>query len=101
MTEANTSASAPVRLQTPALGYFVLVAVALLFGLYALVVSGPAMRAAAHEGLARTIAEEDRAFCEMFGARSGSDAFAACSKALAGIRQKQTERDNAAAQGIL
>jgi hypothetical protein len=35
----------------------------------------------------------------MFGARSG-DAFAACSRALAAVRQKQTDRDNAAALGI-
>jgi hypothetical protein len=54
---------------------------------------------AAGERLERTLADENREVCEMFGARSG-DAFAACSRALAAVRQKQTDRDNAAALGI-
>src|SRR4051812_22578651 len=101
MTIANTNAAATARLPIPALGYFLLLAVLLIFGLHALFVSGPAMRAATHEQLEQAVADEDRGFCEMFGARSGSDAFAACSKALATVRQKQAVRDDAAAQGML
>jgi hypothetical protein len=101
MTIANTNAAATARLPIPALGYLLLLAVLLIFGLHALFISGPAMRAAASEQLEQAIAGEDRGVCEMFGARSGSDAFAACSKALATVRQKQIVRDNAAAQGML
>ena len=61
----------------------------------------PAMRMAAQEQRERAIADEDRQSCAMFGMRSDSAAFAACSRELAIIRQKQVERDNAAAQGIL
>jgi hypothetical protein len=100
MTIANTNAPAAARLPVSALGYLLLLAALLLFGVYALLISGPAMRAGAHEQLERTIADENRDVCEMFGARSG-DAFAACSRALANVRAKQTVRDNAAAQGIL
>ena len=100
MTEANTGAAGAARFPIPAPGYVLLLAVSLVFGLYALLVSGPAMRAAAHDRLERTIADEDRGFCEMFGARSG-DALAACSRSLATVRQKQADRDSAAAQGML
>ncbi len=101
MTIANTDAAATARLPIATLGYLLLLAVLLIFGLHALFVSGPAMRAAAHQQIEQAIADEDRAFCEMFGARSGSDAFAACSRALATVRQKQLVRDEAAAQGML
>jgi hypothetical protein len=101
MTEANATISAAARLPISAIGYFLLVAVSFAFGLHALFITGPAMRAAAHDQLERTIADEDRGFCETLGARSGSDAFATCSKALASIRQKQLDRDSAAALGIL
>jgi len=83
----------------PALGYLLLLAVLLLFGLYALFIAGPAMHVAASEQIERTLADENREICEMFGARSG-DAFAACSRALAAVRQKQADRDKAAALGI-
>ena len=99
MAQAKTNI--PSRFTLPALGYSLLFAVLVAFGLHALFISGPAMRAAAHEYLERTIADEDRQFCETFGMRSGSDAFTACSRELAIIRQKQVDRDNAAAQGIL
>ena len=99
MTMANRNVPAAARGQMPAPGYVLLLAVLLLLGLYALIIAGPAMRVAANEGLERTIADENREVCEMLGARS-SDAFAACSRALATVRQKQTDRDNAAAQGM-
>ena len=99
MTTANTNA--PVAgVQMSAYGYLLLLAVLLLFGLYALVISGPAMHVAASERLERALADENHEVCEMLGARSG-DAYAACSRALATVRQKQTDRDNAAALGIL
>jgi hypothetical protein len=49
----------------------------------------------------RAIADENRQFCEKFGMRSGSDAFTASGKELSVVRQKQADRDSAAAQGIL
>jgi hypothetical protein len=101
MHDAKSHTPSPERFALPALGYSLLLAVLAAYGLYALIIGGPAMRAAAHETLERTIADEDRQFCETFGMRSGSAAFTACSKELAIIRQKQVERDNAAAQGIL
>jgi len=99
MTIANAN-TANARLSIPTLGYLLLVTVLLIFGLYALLISGPALRAAAHAQLEQAIAEEDRGFCDTFGARS-ADAFAACSKALATVRHRQTVRDNEAAQGML
>ena len=101
MAEARTNTSSPDRFPLPSLGYSLLLAILVACGLYALFISGPAMRAAAHEYLERTIADEDRQFCETFGMRSGSAAFTACGRELAIIRQKQVDRDNAAAQGIL
>ena len=93
-------ASAAARPSVSSLGYLLLLVLLLIYGLHALFIAGPATRAAAHEQLVQDIANEDRGFCEMFGARPGSDAFAACSRALATVRQKQAERDNAAAQGM-
>jgi hypothetical protein len=101
MTEAKTNTRSPERLPLPALGYSLFLAVLAAYGLYALFIGGPAMRAAAHEYLERTIADENRQFCETLGMHSDSAAFAACSRELATIRQKQVDRDNAAAQGIL
>ena len=102
MPEPITNTAGADRLQRPALvGYSLLLAALVAFGLYALFISGPAMRHAAHEYLVRTIADEDRQFCETFGFRAVSAAFTACSGELAIIRQKQVDRDNAAAQGIL
>lgn len=99
MTMANGNAPAAARVSVFTLGYALLLAVLLLLGLYALVIAGPAMRVAASEQLEKTLADENREICGMFGARSG-DAFAACSRVLATVRQKQTDRDNAAALGI-
>ncbi len=100
MTEANASAPVAARFQLPMLGYLLL-AVAFAFGLHALFIAGPAMRVAAHDRIEQVIAAEDRSVCEALGARAGTDAFTACSRALAVVRQNQVERDNAAAQGML
>jgi hypothetical protein len=101
MAEIKTSspgfANVPLRTLASALAVAVLVA----WGLHAVFIAGPAMRAAAHENVERTIADEDRQFCEKFGMRSGSDAFTACGKELSVVRQKQADRDSAAAQGVL
>lgn len=82
------------------LGYALFAASFLALGLYILFISGPAMHAAARERLAQTIAEEDRSFCEQFGTQSGTAGFAACRRELAMVRQRQAERDNAAALGL-
>lgn len=94
---AHGSGSLPLR----SLAFAVSSAVLVAFGLHVIFSAGPAMRAAAQEYLVRTIAEEDRQFCEMFGMRPGTDAFVACSRELANVRQRQVDRDFAASQGIL
>ena len=103
MTEikAATRDAARTRLGSLAYAYALLVAVLAAFGLHAVFVRGPVLRAAAHDDIVRAIADEDHHVCEMFGMRFGTDAFAACSSELSVIRQNQTERDNAAAEGIL
>ena len=76
---------------------FVLLTVVLAaFGLYAIFVTGPAMRAVAQANLDSTLANENRAFCEKFGMHVGTSEFAACGEALADIRKKQTDRDSEA-----
>jgi hypothetical protein len=76
MATPITNAAGPDRPQRPALvGYSLLLAVLLASGLYALFISGPAMRRAAHDDLVRTITDEDRQFCETFGLRAASAAF--------------------------
>ncbi len=74
---------------------------ALACGLYALFIAGPTTRAMAQQDLQRTIAEENRGFCEKFGMRAGTSEFAACGEALSVVRQKQTERQKAADAGVL
>jgi hypothetical protein len=101
MTEIKTDTRRSGNVPHRSFGYAAIAAILAAFGLHAVFVSGPAMRAAAHEAVMRAVADEDHQFCEMFGMRSGTDAFAACSRELSTIRQRQTERDNAAAQGIL
>jgi hypothetical protein len=81
--------------------YAVFAAVLVSFGLYAALVAGPDTRATTHESVMRAVVEEDHRFCEMFGMRPGTDAFAACSRELSIVRQRQVDRDTAAAQGIL
>jgi hypothetical protein len=98
--ETNARASGGVPLRSRTYGLLV-VAILLAFGLYAVFVAGPAMRVAAQESVTRAVADEDRQFCEMFGMHSGTDTFAACSRQLSIVRQRQVDRDNAAAQGIL
>ena len=75
-------------------------AVVTALGVHALV-SAPAIREAAQTELARVIADEDRDVCGQFGLRPGTNAFVACSRELANVRQKQSERDQAAAAGML
>jgi len=101
MTETRTSTRGPANAWPRSLAYALLVAVLVAFGLHAVFIAGPAMRAAAHEQVVRAVADENRQFCEGFGMRSGTDAFAACSRELSNVRQRQVDRDNAAANGIL
>lgn len=76
------------------LAFALLVAVLLAVGLYTAFVTGPAMRAVAQENLDRTLADENRAFCEKFGMRVGTSEFAACSQELTVIRKTQADRDS-------
>jgi hypothetical protein len=85
----------------PAFAYVLLLAIVVAYGLHALFISGPEMREGATAQLARTIAEEDRDVCGQFGIRAGTTQFATCSRELAVVRQKQSDRDRAMAAGIL
>jgi|HubBroStandDraft_1064217.scaffolds.fasta_scaffold272246_2 hypothetical protein len=69
--------------------------------LYSAFSYGQKMRAIAEDRLWRTIADEDRAFCEKFGMRADTPRFVTCGQELWIIRQRQADRDRAAAQGLL
>ena len=101
-TRSKARPSQPTTDDTQRLGIAgaLLLAVVTALGLHALV-SAPAMRAAAQAELARVIADEDRDVCGQFGLRPGTNAFVACSRELANVRRKQSDRDQAAAAGIL
>ncbi|MDH6258124.1 hypothetical protein [Bradyrhizobium sp. BR13661] len=104
MTEARTKARflqyTADETQRIGIGAALVLAVVMALGLHTLV-SAPAIREAAQTELARIIADEDRDVCGQFGLRPGTSAFAACSRELANVRQKQSDRDQAAAAGIL
>ncbi len=101
MTEIKTSSPGLANASLPTVVSALAVAVLVAWGLHSVFIAGPAMRAAARQSVEQTIADETRQFCEKFGMRSGSDAFSACSKELSVVRQKQADRDSAAAQGVL
>lgn len=100
MTDVKTSVNGSGNVLLTYLPYALLAAILAIAGLYAVFVTGPAMRAVAQENVARAIEDEDHQFCERFAMRSG-EAFGACSRELSIVRQRQTDRDNAVAQGIL
>ena len=77
------------------------IVVLLSFGAYATFVSAPATRANAKIQLDREIAAENLAFCEKFGIRADTSDFSVCSQQLSIVRQKQADRDSAAAAGLL
>ncbi|MBR0857657.1 hypothetical protein [Bradyrhizobium liaoningense] len=95
-----TNSRASEDLPRPTLASALLLAVIVAYGVHVLLISGPAMREAAQEQLEQTIAAEDRDICGQFGIRPGTSQFNVCSRELANVRQKQTDRVNAAAQGI-
>lgn len=97
----ETNSRTADELPRPWLAYAVLLAVVTAYGLHALFISGPAMRAAAQAQLEQIIADEDRDVCGSFGMRPGTREFVACSRELANVRKRQCDRDTAAAQGIL
>jgi hypothetical protein len=105
MTEARTKArpshDTDGDMQRPALAAALVLALVAAFGLHTLFVSGPAMREAAEAELVRVIADEDRDVCGQFGIRPDTAQFVACRGELAIVRQKQSDRDHAAAAGIL
>jgi hypothetical protein len=70
-------------------------------GLYVALVSAPAVRAAARAELQQAVTAETRAFCEKFGMSVGTAEFSACSQELAIVRRKQSDRDMAAAAGLI
>ncbi len=80
---------------------FWLILAAMAFGLYEATAVGRTMRAMAQEQTERTLAAEDRAFCEKFSMRPGANDYSDCCRELAIIRRKQTDRDNAIRQGLL
>jgi hypothetical protein len=104
MTESRSkvrrSQPAADDLQRPGIAAAILLAVVTALALHTLR-SAPALREAAETELARIIADEDRDVCGQFGLRPGTTSFAACSRELANVRQKQSDRDRAAAAGIL
>ena len=105
MTDVRTKARPHSRTTDetprPVLAYSLLMAIVVAYGLHALFISGPAMRAEAEAQLARTIAQEDRDVCGQFGILPDTTQFATCSRELATVRQKQADRDRAAEEGIL
>jgi hypothetical protein len=76
------------------------IVVLLSFGAYAIFVSAPATRTNAKIQLDREIAAENLAFCEKLGIRADTSDFGVCSQQLAIVRQKQADRDSAAAAGL-
>jgi hypothetical protein len=104
MTEAKSRARPSQHpaedVQHPGIAAALLLAVVTAFGLHTLV-SAPAIRGAAEAELAQVIAAEDRDVCGQFGLRPGTTSFAACSRELANVRRKQSDRDQATAEGIL
>jgi len=81
--------------------YFVLFVALMAIGLWAALIEGPSMRAAAQARFDREIAAENLAFCEKFGMRSGTSEFLACARELAIVRERQVSRDHADELGIL
>ena len=71
------------------------------FGLYKAYSVGQEIRAIAREQFEQAVADEDHAFCERFGLHAGTSEYVACCRQLSIVRQKQTERDRSAAQGLL
>ena len=104
MTEARTKARVSQYTvedtQRMGIAAALVLAVVTALGLHTLL-SAPAIRDVAQAELARIIADEDRDVCGQFGLRPGTSAFVACSRELANVRQKQSERDQAVAAGIL
>ncbi len=76
--------------------FAILIVILMALGLYAIFVTGPAMRAVAQENLDRTLADENRAFCAKFGMGVGTSEFVACSQELTVIRKNQADRDSEA-----
>lgn len=100
MGKVNTGSFASNTVIWP-LGYSLLVAILVAYGLYAALVAAPAYRAIAQQQLAQALADEDRGFCGKFGIQAGTTEFRTCSEQLAVIRQNQADRDRASEAGIL
>jgi hypothetical protein len=99
--KGRTSRRTATDLPRPTLAVALLLAVVTAFGLHTLFVSAPALREAAEADLVRVVADEDRDVCGQFGLRPGTSSFVTCSRELAAVRKKQSDRDAAAGAGIL
>jgi hypothetical protein len=100
-TKANPEPCAPEDQQRLAYASAIVMAVVVAYGLHALFISGPAIQADAQAQLEQTIAAEDSHVCGQFGIRPGTKQSVVCSRELANVRQKQVDRDRAAAVGLL
>jgi hypothetical protein len=68
-------------------------AIAMLISLFiVLVFSAHSLRAASRAQIAESIATENRIVCGSFGIAPGSDAYAGCVEALAGVRRFHEDR---------
>src|SRR6185312_10909420 len=99
MPKAATGSIFPNRTSVSPV-FAMIVAVMAAGGLYAILIEGPARRAAAQQKLAQTISDENRAFCQKLGITVESSEFALCSQELAIVRKRQTDRDSAAELGV-
>lgn len=99
--KATPDSCAPEHEQRLTLASATVMAVVVAYGLHALFISGPAMQSDARAQLEQTIAEEDRHVCGQFGIHPGTTQAIICSRELANVRQKQADRDRAAAAGLL
>jgi hypothetical protein len=75
MSKANIDFAQHNSGATWRLGYFLLFAVLVAFGLYVAFVAGPVYRATTQQQLAQAVADEDRGFSERFGMRAGTPEF--------------------------
>lgn len=96
----NRVSTPVINLAPGSLAFPLFLAAMVACGLYAAFVAAPDMRTAAQQQLVQALTNENRSFCERFGMRDGSSEFVACSEGLAIVRQKQAERDSAAANGF-
>lgn len=95
------NASLPTSNFTIHAGGFLMLAAVVAYGIHVILTEASDATETAQQLLLKEIAKENRDFCEQFAMGYGTPRFRKCSEELAVIRQKQTDRDHAAAEGIL